>query len=111
MSADVHTLSGAYALNALGPEEAAEFRRHLEGCPACREEVAELQSAVARMGAAEAVPPPADLKNRILAAADRTRQEAPVRPVAVPTGRRRWMTWLAAAAAALVVVGGGAFGV
>jgi anti-sigma-K factor RskA len=90
MSTDVHTLSGAYALNALAPEEAAEFRRHLDGCQACREEVKELQSAVARMGAAEAVAPPPDLKNRILAAADRTRQEPPAgpRPVAAstPTG-------------------------
>ena len=119
MSTDVHTLSGAYALNALGPEEAAEFRRHLDGCPACREEVRELQSAVARMGAAEAAAPPADLKHRILAAADRTPQEppvraatAPVRPAAdAPSDRPRWATWLAAAAAAVVVVGGGAFGV
>jgi anti-sigma-K factor RskA len=120
MSTDVHTLSGAYALNALGPEEAAEFRRHLDGCPACREEVRELQSAVARMGAAEAAAPPADLKSRILAAADRTPQEPPANSGATSTsrtstpaspGRPRWAPWLAAAAAAVVVVGGGAFGV
>lgn len=116
MSTDVHTLSGAYALNALGPEEAAEFRRHLDGCPACREEVRELQSAVARMGASEAVAPPAHLKHRILAAADRTPQEPPARatsrgrPTAESRGPR-WAPWLAAAAAAVVVVGGGAFGV
>ena len=133
MSTDVHTLSGAYALNALGPEEAAEFRSHLDGCQACREEVRELQTAIARMGAAEAVAPPPDLKARILAAADRTRQEPPARPVtggtsgtSEPTpirnagsrstaagegGRPRWVTWLAAAAATLVVAGGGAYGV
>ena len=134
MSTDVHTLSGAYALNALGQEEAAEFRRHLDGCQACREEVRELQTAVARMGAAEAVAPPPDLKARILAAADRTRQEPP--PGAAPItdneptpitrradvspsstvadatgGRSRWVTWLAAAAATLLVAGGGAIGV
>ena len=139
MSTDVHTLSGAYALNALGPEEAADFRRHLDGCQACREEVRELQSAIARMGAAEAVSPPPDLKARILAAADRTSQEPPARqqpaaaeptPIPGPTsitrkaddsaasagadstsGRSRRVTWLAAAAATLVVAGGGAFGV
>lgn len=130
MSTDVHTLSGAYALHALGPEEAAEFRRHLDGCQACREEVRELQTAVARMGAAEAVAPPPDLKARILAAADRTRQEPPAGPVTAGTseptpirsagtsstaagehGRPRWVTWLAAAAATLVVAGGGAYGV
>jgi anti-sigma-K factor RskA len=121
MSTDVHTLSGAYALNALGPDEAAEFRRHLEGCQACRQEVRELRSAVARMGAAEAAPPPPELKGRILAAADRTPQEPPAGPLAVVPGestaipsaggRPRWVTWLAAAAAGLVVAGGGAFGV
>jgi anti-sigma factor RsiW len=111
MSTDVHTLSGAYALNALGPEEAAEFRRHLEGCQACREEVRELRGAVARMGAAEAVAPPADLKSRVLAAADRMPQEPPAGQLRVVPDRRRWTTWLAAAAAGLVVVGAGAFGV
>ena len=39
MSTDLHTLSGAYALNALSPEEAEEFRKHLEACAACRQEV------------------------------------------------------------------------
>jgi anti-sigma factor RsiW len=112
MSTDVHTLSGAYALNALGPEEAAEFRRHLEGCQACREEVRELQGAVARMGAAEAAAPPPDLKSRILAAADRTPQDRPAgRTSSGSSSRPPWFTWLAAAAAALVIAGGGAFGV
>jgi anti-sigma-K factor RskA len=116
MSTDVHTLSGAYALDALGPEEAAEFRRHLEGCEGCRDEVRELQRAVARMAAAESTPPPPDLKARILAAADRTPQEPPVggrAPRAVPApGKRpaRWLTGLAVAAAAVVIAGVGAFG-
>src|ERR671929_154341 len=52
---DVHTLSGAYALDALDPEEASEFRAHLEGCAACRQEVRELRDAAASMGAAAAV--------------------------------------------------------
>ena len=138
MSTDVHTLSGAYALDALAPEEAEAFRSHLDGCPACRDEVRELQRAAARMGAAEAVTPPPDLKARILAAADRMPQEPPGQgtpvlsgPVAVPgtgsgsterpgtapgTGshrrpQTRWVTWLATAAAAVVIAGAGAFGV
>lgn len=125
MSTDVHTLSGAYALNALAPEEAAEFRRHLDGCPACRDEVRELQQAVARMGAAEASAPPPDLKSRILAAADRTPQEPPARgvrdlnpstaapsaPSATPRRTSRWLTGLAVAAAAIVIAGVGAFGI
>jgi anti-sigma-K factor RskA len=117
MSTDVHTLSGAYALNALAPDEAQEFRRHLDVCQACRDEVRELQTAVAAMGLAEASAPPPELKTRVLAAADRTRQEPPRQqaPVAagVPAGpaRRSWVTWLAAAAAAVVIAGAGVVGI
>ena len=41
MSTDLHTLSGAYALHALSSEEAEEFQKHLDACPACRQEVKE----------------------------------------------------------------------
>ncbi|WP_148570729.1 anti-sigma factor [Nocardioides caldifontis] len=111
MTADVHTLSGAYALDALSPEEAAEFRSHLEGCAACRDEVRELRRAAALMGAAEAEPPPPELKARVLAAADRTPQQPPrldLRPRERGAQPRRWRTWVAAAAAAVVVAGGAA---
>jgi anti-sigma factor RsiW len=122
MTTDVHTLSGAYALDALAPEEAEEFRRHLDSCQACRDEVRELQEAVARMGLAEATSPPEALKLRILAAADRTPQEPPVSPVtsvssvspvtslssAAERRPARVVRWLAAAAAAVVIAGGGA---
>ena len=114
MSTDVHTLSGAYALNALGPEEAAEFRRHLDVCQACADEVRELQAAVAAMGEAEASSPPPELKVRVLAAADRTPQEPPRHGAQVAGGgsaRSRWITWLAAAAAAVIVAGAGIIGV
>ncbi|GAA1845384.1 anti-sigma factor family protein [Asanoa iriomotensis] len=33
---------GAYVLGALSPSERAEYERHLAGCPACREAVAEI---------------------------------------------------------------------
>ncbi len=114
MSTDVHTLSGAYALDALSPEEAAEFRRHIDQCPSCFEEVRELQQAAARMGGAQAVIPPPELKARILSAADRTPQEPPARGGSQrgerTQERRRWSAWLAMAAAAVVVVGGGVVG-
>jgi anti-sigma factor RsiW len=118
MTRDVHTLSGAYALDALTAEEAAEFRRHLAACPACREEVRELREAAARMAAAELLAPPADLKRRILDAADRTPQVPPRTGETGPQGTaterrasRRWVTWVAAAAAAVVVLAGGIIGV
>ncbi|MGZ4484746.1 MAG: anti-sigma factor [Mycobacteriaceae bacterium] len=103
MSIDLHTLSGAYAIDALSPEEADEFEKHLAECQACRDEVRELQQAAATMGASEATAPPARLKARVLAAADRTPQQPP-RVVAQAGTPRRWAPRLLAAAAAVVLV-------
>ena len=77
MSTEPHTLSGAFVLDALSPEEAEQFRRHLQSCAVCREEVRELREAAARLGAVEAIAPPLKLKTRVLAAADRTPQKPP----------------------------------
>ena len=122
MNVDVHTLSGAYALDALSPEERDTFRTHLAACPACREEVEELRDAAARMGAAQwSVPSPA-LRSRVLEAAARTPQQPPARPLAtttagaddregtssvVPLTRRRWPAMLASAAAVVALALGG----
>ena len=127
MSNDVHTLSGAYALHALTPEEAEEFARHLAGCESCRIEVREFEEAAARMGAAEALVPPPALKDRLLAAIDRTPQQPPAPPAPEPAPQapetstpaarvttlhpRRWLTWVATAAAAVVLIGIGVVGV
>jgi len=35
-SADIHALSGAYALDAVDDIERAEFERHLAACPPCQ---------------------------------------------------------------------------
>lgn len=84
MSADIHALAGAYALNALPPDEQAFFERHLAACDACRLEVAELQETAARLAAGVATAPPASLRDRVLAAADLTRQLPPEAPAAAP---------------------------
>lgn len=111
MSTELHTLSGAYALDALSAEEAAAFRKHLAACPACCQEVRELRSAAARMGASEAVAPPPYLKARVLEAANRTPQQPP-RVSSIQAARpSRWSPRLAAAAAAAVLVVGTAIGV
>ncbi len=110
MSTDLHTLSGAYAVNALSSEEALEFRRHLEVCQACRDEVAELQQAAATMGAAEAAPAPDHLRERVLSAAGLMPQLPPRVTVAEREPRvRHWWSprMLLAAAAVLAVVAGG----
>ncbi len=117
MSTDLHTLSGAYALNALTADEAQEFGTHIEACPACRLEVAEFQQVVAKWGATEALQPPAHLKSRVLAAVDREPQLPPLLPsaqeqevVSDSEGRRpKWFPRLVAAAAALAAIAVGSF--
>lgn len=126
MSNDTHTLSGAYALDALEPDEAAEFRRHLQVCQVCCDEVRELRKAAARMAELDAVPAPPELRRRVMSAVDRTPQEPPSRPVVdlgsrrtdsdgngtgAEPGPRRWLPRLLAAAAAVAIVGGGVWAV
>lgn len=109
MTADIHTLTGAYAVNALPDDERRVFERHLADCGACRHEVAELRATAARLGRAAAEAPPPGLRDRVLAAADTTRQlpPTPVPPArhVAPEGRTRgaaWVTWLGGAAAAVL---------
>lgn len=105
MSIDLHTLSGAYAIDALSPEEAAQFRKHLDGCQACRDEVRELQEVAALLGASEALEPPENLKAKVMLAADRLPQLPPT--VNQRGGARwspRWTPRIFAAAAAVVMI-------
>ncbi|MFF4342192.1 anti-sigma factor domain-containing protein [Kitasatospora sp. NPDC001540] len=74
---DPHTLTGAYAAHALDPEERDAFEHHLGHCPSCAQETAEFAATLARLGAAETVAPPPELKARVLAALPGVRQEAP----------------------------------
>lgn len=107
MSDDLHTLSGAYAVDALSGHEAEQFSTHLEQCQVCRDEVRELTAAAAMMGAAEAVPPPPALKARVLAAADRQSQ-LPPRVTPLERARsRRWTARIVSVAAAVVLLVGG----
>jgi anti-sigma factor RsiW len=75
---DVHTLTGAYAAHALPDDERRAFDEHLEQCPACRQEVAELAATTARLGAAASTPAPEAMRARVLAEVARTRQVSPV---------------------------------
>ena len=80
-----HTLAGAYAMDAISAPDRARFERHLAGCEECAQEIAGLREATARLATATAVPPPAGLKERVMAAAALTRQQPPP----VDRGRRR----------------------
>lgn len=77
MNADIHTLTGAYAANALPVEERVDFERHLRMCEACGSEVRELQATTAMLGLAAATPPPPGLRARVMAEIGQVRQLGP----------------------------------
>ena len=111
----MHTLAGAFALDAVSDLERAEFSRHLEQCDSCAQEVAELRATAARLGAAMAEEPPPEFKDRVLAAMHATRQLPPrTRPVAERHRRSarapRWAVVVTAAAAVVGLAAGGVFG-
>ncbi len=83
MNDDVHSLSGAYALDALDPAERDRFRRHLASCATCRQEVDDLAEVSALLGSAAAEAPPEAMRAATLAAVDQ------VRPLPPHAGRAR----------------------
>jgi len=108
MTADLHALVGAFALDALDPVERDEFESHLESCDNCRLEAAELCATAARLGSVAELQPPPAMRARVLDAVSRTPQQRP-NVVSLPAQRSsRWTSrGLAAAAAVLAVVGAG----
>ena len=104
MSSDIHALSGAYALDALDPDERAEFEKHLADCGICRAEVDSLREAAAGLADLVEVAPPAGLRERVLADVSVVRPLPPL--VDRARRRRRWGAFLAAAAAIVVLAGG-----
>ena len=106
---DVHTLTGAYALDALSGDDRERFEDHLAVCEACRREVAEFQATAAKLAAASAAPSPPELRGRVLRQIDQIRQ-APPRPSRQgersPSSthrRRRRIQWALASTAAAVL--------
>ncbi|QMU79683.1 anti-sigma factor [Streptacidiphilus sp. PB12-B1b] len=96
-TADLHTLTGAYALHALSDREAKDFARHLDICDACAQEVRELQETAARLALAAAEAPPADFRARVMAAIPEVRQLPPLVPDSPEAGAAqrvgRWRLW------------------
>lgn len=103
---DRHTLSGAYALDALDENERAIFEEHLETCADCRTEVAEFAATAAYLGMAVAVAPPPQLRDRVRTQIRQVRQLPPersnVRPIRGVS--RRSFTLVAAAASILAAL-------
>jgi anti-sigma-K factor RskA len=104
MTDNLHTLLGPYALDAVSLEEHEAFEQHLHTCSACREELEGLQATAARLGAAAAAAPSAELRDRVMDAIARTPQERPRVATVIPGPWRRWAPRLLAAAAVLAVV-------
>jgi hypothetical protein len=109
MNADIHTLVGAYALDAVDDLERARFDRHLAECESCAQELAELRATAGRLADLTGLAPPARMKDAVLAQVARTRQVGAGRPSAGRGPEVRWRRWTAAAVAAgIVAVGAGA---
>src|SRR3982751_2977784 len=100
MSADVHTLVGAYALDAIDDLERARFDRHLAECESCERELAELRATAGRLADVSTLTPPARLKDAVMAQVGRTRQVGRGRPAAGRGPEVRWRRWPGAAGAA-----------
>jgi anti-sigma-K factor RskA len=100
---ELHDLTAAYALDALDPDEAEAYERHLSQCEDCRMQLAELNETAAALAYGTVAPaPPPRLRAVIL------EQAAAERSNVVPLLRRRWVVRglaVVAAAAACIVVG------
>lgn len=98
---DLHTLAGAYALDALTEIERVAFARHVAACEACATDSAELGETASRLSAAAWEAPPARLRDAVLAEVSQTRQVTAGRTErATHTDVRRWRRWTAASVAA-----------
>ncbi|WP_344976857.1 anti-sigma factor [Salinactinospora qingdaonensis] len=107
---DLHTLAGAYALNALRDEELRRFEQHLLHCDACVQEVRGMTETTALLGSAAARTPPPEMRAAVLDEVARTRQLAPAPPQPFVVTRSRWwqrglVVVLAACLAALIALG------
>ncbi|MGH3435581.1 MAG: anti-sigma factor [Sciscionella sp.] len=106
MSAELHTLAGAYALDALTDTERIAFERHLTECIACSQEVRELRETAAQLGAAVAIQPPDLLRQKVLTEVAHTRQQSPGDMVGTRRSARsrRWTMRAGSLIAAAAVV-------
>ena len=94
---DLHELTAGYALDALDPDEHAQYEAHLATCEPCRDELQGFWQVSASLARAAGGPQPAEaLRGRIL---EQARSE---RPKVVPLRRRFTLPVLLPAAVAAV---------
>ena len=117
----VHLLAGAYVLDALDEGQRIAFTDHLADCSECRAEFVGLREGAALLSQVTALPPPPELRARILA---RITQVRPLPPVVTPAHppatslaappeaaarsprRLRWVSLVVAAAVVLIIGAG-----
>jgi len=63
---DIHSLSGAYAVDAVDDVERARFEAHLAGCAQCQTEVGSLRAAAAELSLETLATPPPALRVSVL---------------------------------------------
>lgn len=116
MTADLHHLAAAYALNGLDEMERREFEAHYPMCSICSTDVEDYRETAALLAESTATAPPTDLKTLVMAEIGHTRQIAPILPDRVVDlaerkrrnqPRQRIMATVAAVAVAVVGFLGG----
>ncbi|WP_329282324.1 anti-sigma factor [Streptomyces sp. NBC_01451] len=111
-TAELHLMTGAYALHALSDEERDAFERHLSACEPCTQETAELCATTARLGLAVSATPRREMREQVLRRITTVRQGSPGEPTPMRSGRarlraRQLSRWtLAACLAAAAALGG-----
>ncbi|MEU6769575.1 anti-sigma factor [Streptomyces sp. NPDC046853] len=110
ITADLHTLTGAYALDALEDDERTAFEEHLGQCGSCDQEVRELSATAGRLGLAASRSAPPRLKTQVMRQINQVRQEPPNTAVPVPSAQlrpARALRWtLAACLVGIAALGG-----
>ncbi|MGH3200803.1 MAG: anti-sigma factor [Streptosporangiaceae bacterium] len=105
---DLHTLTGAYALDALdSASELSRFNHHLNRCQSCASEVRGFREVATAMAFAATTEAPAAMRETVMTAAARTRQLPPeIRTHARPRrtgGSAPWIPWLSGAIATAAI--------
>jgi len=108
MSAEMHTMVGAYALDAIDHREQVAFEAHLSSCPSCSDELIGFRATVERLGGATATTPPPQLRDAVLQIVAHTPQERRVIAMHRSERWRQRMPLLVAAASVLIAAGVGA---
>lgn len=127
---DIHSLAGAYAVDAVDDDERARFEAHLTGCAPCQSEVTSLRAAAGELSSTTTTAPPPSLRASLMRDISSVRplppkvtpEEAPAPPPSIlpnpaapslearRAGRARRAPrrqWLAGVAAAAVLATGG----